>query len=213
MIIAFDGNVFVGKTSLVRALALILPAIMIDEHSEFLSAHTLSHIVTAEDVAVSLQSKYLIAEEKRCAYLKEGKINLLDRSFVSMSAHVFALNRISGIDIREEFLRGLQKKMESGKVVIPDVFYFVKCDHETIRGRISENSSKNTDPIYYTGEYLDAIEYFNKAWSGKIGGITIDTEAALPIRLAETLVSQISVAGQGSFSIQNICSFLREILI
>lgn len=212
MIIAFDGNVFVGKTSLIEALSSLCSAIVVNEHGQFLDTNISTHVVTEKEMAIFLQSKYFDAEEKRCVCIEKKQINFLDRSFVSMAAHVFALNLVSGIDIREWFLQEIQKRIKLGKVIIPDLFCFVRCDHKIINKRIAEDNSRGTDSVYFSEKYFGAIESLNKAWSDKVGGLMVDTSAVLPIRLAETLIPQISTASQGVFSTQNINDFLREVL-
>jgi len=213
MIIAFDGNVFTGKTSLIEALSLLCVATKIDEPGYFLKSNISSHSVTSKEMAVSLQFKYLEAEKDRCVMLDMDGTNFLDRSFVSMAAHVFALYRIHGIDIRAWFLQEIQERIKSKNVVIPDAFCFIKCSHNLIRKRISENSSRNTDPLYYAENYLCAIDDFNNEWSTKAGGTIIDTGTLIPIRLAEILKKQVSVSNRGGLNTQHICDHLRDILM
>jgi len=213
MIIAFDGNVFTGKTSLIKALSVMTDSVVINEHSDFLDAEVLNHDITSREAAISLQLKYLDAEERRCNRLKPNKMNLVDRSFVSMAAHIFALNHIHGVDIREWFLQEIQERIESKKVMIPDVFCFVKCERNIIIKRVHENNSRNTASTYYAGEYLDAIEYFNQNWADRVGSLTIDTDTILPIGLAKTLIQRISVPCQGTFSTKQLYGYLRELLM
>ena len=130
-----------------------------------------------------------------------------------MAAHVFALYQVHGIDIRIWFLQEIQKRMKSESVAIPDVFCYIKCSHGLIRKRISENRSRNTDPLYYVEEYLCAIDDFNSKWSIKINGIIVDTETTVPIRLAETLKKQVFVFNRDGLNTQHICDYLRDILM
>lgn len=214
MIITFDGNVFVGKTSLIKELASLYDFNIIPEQGFFIKGEILTHAVTAEDQAIFLQSKYLEAENKRCLYLNTTKTSLLDRSFVSMAAHIFALYLVNGIDIRDWFLNEIRRQTESGKVIIPDIFCFIKCNHEIIRERADKNKNRNTDQVYLTEKYLDAIEIFNQAWIQKVNGITLDTEGILPVLLAEKLIKETSSSVlRHRFSNSEIICYLREILM
>ncbi len=211
MIIAFDGNVFTGKTSLIKAFATANPVFVIDEYSSFLDDNTIEHQVKNGTSAIFLQEKYFNAEEKRSHILKHNEINLLDRSFVSMAGHIFALNIVFNIDIRNWFLQRLQVAVDSQKVLIPDIFCFVKCSQKLIKERVSKNFSRATDSLYYSDRYLSAIEYFNSAWSKKVDGITIDTSTLLSVELAKSLIQQISGCSQGKCSPKDVCAFVQDI--
>ncbi len=213
MIIAFDGNIFVGKTSLIEEFLLLCVATKIEEHSLFLKSDIPSHSVTSRATAISLQLKYLEAERDRCAILDIDRTNFLDRSFISMAAHVFALYRVHGIDIRKWFLQEMQERINLKRVIIPDVFCYIKCSHGLIRKRISKNRSRNPDSLYYVEDYLCAVDDFNSKWSTKINGIVVDTETIAPIRLVESLKKQIFVSNRVELNTQHICVYLRDILM
>jgi deoxyadenosine/deoxycytidine kinase len=213
MIVAFDGNVFSGKTSIIKELSSLCNSVYIDEQGAFMKTRVSNHGVSSRDQAISLQLKYLIAEEERCAYIQDDKVNLLDRSFVSMAAHVFALHNIHSIDIREWFLQEIQRRMESGLVIIPDVFCFVRCGHDVISRRIAENKSKDTDCVYYSDKYLCAIDGFNNKWIAKSGGTAVDTDSVFPIGLAQKLKGLVNVPGKRKLNTQQICDYLRDILL
>lgn len=212
MIIAFDGNVFSGKTSLIRTLAPLCDSNIIDEHSFFLKTEIPIHAVTNEETAISLQLKYIDAENRRQSKLNAKKLNLLDRSFVSMAAHVFTLNSVQKIDMRDWFLMEIEKRMKLGEAIIPDIFCFIKCSHKTIQKRALVNQSRSTDKIYYKDDYLSAIERFNQMWIDKVKGITIDTNTVIPIRLAKNLIQQIQAPCQGEFDVHRICGYLQDLL-
>ena len=213
MIISFDGNVFSGKTSLIEALFSLGKFNLIGEHSSFLNTDIFTHNVTASEMATLLQHNYLEAEARRRSYIKVDEVNLIDRSFVSMAAHISALNSVRGIDIREWFLKEFNERLRMGKILVPDIYCFVRCGYDTIVERVGLNNSRNTDPIYYEERYLKAIQDFNQAWSSRVGGTTIDTETVIPIRLAETLIQQIPVSSQGGLDTQKIQNYLIEIVM
>ena len=214
MIITFDGNVFVGKTSLIKELASLYDFNIIPEQGFFIKGEISSHAVTAEKQAIFLQSKYLQAENKRCLYINTTKTNLLDRSFVSMAAHIFALYLVNGIDIRDWFLNEIRRQTELGQIIIPDIFCFIKCDHKIIKERADKNKDRDTDQVYFNEKYLDAIEIFNQAWIKRVNGVTLDTGVTLPVLLAEKLIKEISSSAlQHRFSSSQIIGYLQEILM
>ena len=213
MIIAFDGNVFSGKTSIIEAFTSLYPSVHIKEQGSFIKVCISSHEISSKEMAIDLQIKYLAAEEERCVLIQDNKINLLDRSFVSMAAHVFALYKTQSVDIREWFLQEIRKRMESGSIIIPDEFYFVRCSYDVIFKRIVENTSKNTDPVYYTKKYLHAIEGFNNKWISRSGGSVVDTDTVLPIGLAQRVKSLIVTRGTARLNTQQVCDYLQDILL
>ena len=214
MIITFDGNVFVGKTSLIKELASLYDFNIIPEQGFFIKEEISSHTITEKKQAIFLQSKYLQAENERCLYVNTNKTNLLDRSFVSMAAHIFSLYLVNGIDIRDWFLGEVGRQIELGQIIIPDIFCYIKCDHKIIKERVDNNKDRNTDGIYFTEKYLDMIEIFNQAWIKKVKGITLDTGAILPVLLAEKLIKEIpSSSLQHRFSNSQIIGYLQEILM
>ena len=214
MILAFDGNVFTGKSTLIKALAPLLNASTVNEQGYFLELEngTSHHTVGVKENAIFLQLRYLDAEEKRLAHFDAEAMNLLDRSFVSMAAHVFALNYVNGIDIRNWFLRELEERISSCKVAIPTLFCFITCSHETIRARILKDNSRNTDTVYYSEKYLEAIDTFDRFWVGKTEGLTIDIESVVLLKLIENIKQRIALIDQREFSTKHICSLLRELL-
>jgi deoxyadenosine/deoxycytidine kinase len=213
MIISFDGNVFAGKSTLIRMLSPLFSMPIIGEHSDYLGSDAEKYDGTDLNSALLLQTCYLGAEEKRCAATKPGANYFLDRSFVSMAAHVSALMTLSGIDMREWFLNELEQRLLAGKVLVPDVFCFVRCGNDLIRKRALSNASRGTSPLYYEEKYLAFIDRFNEAWSARVQGVVIGTDGTPPIGLVQTLIQQKKLSSQGSCSVQKICEFLRDILM
>ncbi len=213
MILSFDGNVGVGKTTLIQALTIKSDFIAMDEHSAFLIPSPLHHEMSTRENARLLQSAYLEAEAERAGLMESEHDVLVDRSFVSMAAHVYSLYILSKIDIREWFLAEMLKRMQDAKVIIPDVYCFVTCDHDIIKARCRRDTCKGTDPLYYNDNYLKIIEKFNKEWSTKINGITLDTGSSEPIKLAEALIQQETLLRQGKHSVLYLNDCLRELLM
>jgi len=210
MIIAFDGNVFTGKTSLIEKLHQVEKSSVIPEHSHFLV-----DIATGKD-AWDIQKKYLDVERHRCEYLSNissEKLILLDRSFVSMAAHVAALNVSRGIDIRSRFLRELVRDIRSGEVIIPGIFLFIRCDYGIIKARALKDFVKNTDPFYYEQKYLEVVDNFNGRWQERFPGLIIDTDASQSVQLGQlALIKEWAVSGASGYAMNDVCRHLGELL-
>ena len=210
MIIAFDGNVFTGKTSLIEKLHRVEQSSVIPEHGHFLR-----DIVIGED-AWDIQKKYLGAERLRREYLSglsSEKLVLLDRSFVSMAAHVAALKTSKGIDIRTRFLRELVGDIQAGRVIIPNKFLFVRCDYEIIKARALKDAVKNTNPLYYGQEYLEAVDNFNRQWQEHFPGVAIDTDTDQSVQLGQlALIKDWDVFNSSGYAVDDICRHLGKLL-
>lgn len=210
MIISFDGNVFVGKTSLIQALSTVADFNVIDEQGDFINTSNLVDTDNKTDVARALQSRYIEAEVRRHPFLRNDKNNIVDRSFVSMAGHVYAINAVFNIDIRQWFLDEMINLLIKDVVIIPDVYCFLKCNHETIVERVNKDKIKITGPTYYNRNYLEAIDHFNRFWSDRMGGLTVDTNSVEPVELAKNLIQQRRIFVQGKYSTQHICDCLRD---
>jgi thymidylate kinase len=210
MIIAFDGNVFTGKTSLIEKLHIPGESEVVREHNYFLDVTR-----TPKD-AWSAQKGYLDAEVRRRGYLarlSREKPVLLDRSFVSMAAHVSGLKAARGIDIRGHFLGEIVSLIRSDKIIIPDIFIFVRCDYETIKERARKDLLKHTDELYFEQEYLEAVEHFNNLWQEYFPGRVIDTNAGLSLHLEQLILTKgAGTSHPSSYAVDDICRRLEEML-
>jgi len=146
MIIAFDGNVFVGKTTLCKMYARENKGQVINEHSYFIDLLKKNNSVQTE---FSSHYRYLLADALRMKVINGKKI-FLDRSFVSTSAHIYALYQTKEWDFREEHLFYLEKFLQEQSIIVPDVFIFVLCEHDIAQERFLQDHSyikpKNTAP-------------------------------------------------------------------
>ncbi len=170
MIISFDGNVYAGKTTLVEALAEHFGCTAIREHSLYLPyIPLLSHFGDAD---LDIQLRYLMVDHLRKSDLGCG-VNFLDRSFVSICAHVYAMYRIGQPDIRRRFFEIFST--EIGNQLIPERYCFVSCDYPVSLGRCDEtNNDHGTDFLYLTEDYSRAVAVFNGRWIEYFGGMIID---------------------------------------
>lgn len=210
MIAAFDGNVFSGKTTLIKTLNINLEYNVILEHAFFLG-QSFPSAGTEFDMAKNTQEKYLVAEKKRCTNVLSSYDNLLDRSFVSMCAHVFAIWQVHGVDIRKWYLSEFVLRVRNGNIVVPDKYVFVDCHIETIQRRFNLNPGRNTDVMYVHKDYCNAISRFNRLWQKcfydrsytYVGDLnSLDLFMSRSVSLYETQ----------DYNIKRICSHVRDLL-
>ncbi len=171
MIVSFDGNVFVGKTHLINNIASTSSCFnKILEYSFFLNKIKNNNIYNHY---ANEQLKYVMVDALRQKNLKTG-INLVDRSFVSMSAHVYALFYINSTDIRSLYVKKLKSCLEREKIIIPDKFIYVTCSYNTAKTRFAKEwFKKNTGEIYINKKYFAAIEKFNCLWAQYASSLVI----------------------------------------
>lgn len=161
-IIAFDGNVYTGKTTIINQLSSLNNSLIIEEYEVMDQNVSLD---SAEDF-LNLQLLYLDQELKRKKLLNESESDFIyiDRSFFSLSAHVYAIKKIRNIDIRKPFLSKLNYFIENCMIEIPLFFCFLTCPETVIKKRYEKGESllrrKNTPSIYVSENYLKAIEEF-----------------------------------------------------
>lgn len=165
MIIAFDGNVFVGKTTLIERLVNLGDYNIIPEYSNFVKKIKKKNFLP---LAWREHMSYLLVDALRDDSLN-NKINLLDRSFVSQSAHIFALYKVGGPDLRPQHLKALADLLSHKDIIIPDIFIFVTSSFKIAKKRFDTNHTKGTKTIYIEPEYFRAVDNFNRSWQKGIG--------------------------------------------
>ena len=181
MIIAFDGNVYTGKTTIINSLRKNNGFIKIDEHSFFVDG------IKENDNYIDIQQRYLDVDKIRRMKINDNNVNLLDRSFVSVSAHVYAIYRLGIADIRGAYINLIKNNFN--QLVIPSQFIFVTCGYSKILERCQlVNNDKFTEEIYLMREYCHWISDFNKRWIERVDGEIIET---------------------GSGSLDTICEMIR----
>ena len=211
MIIAFDGNVFSGKTSFIAGFCGSAKCVVVPEHSHFV-ADFRSH----ED-AWSVQQKYLDAEVKRHVYLlgmPSERLILVDRSFVSMAAHVWALYTTQGVDMRARFLGRVTRGIRSNWITLPNQFCHVVCDYPLIRARAAIDVVKRTDRFYMDENYLKAVDAFNRKWQIHFPGCLIDTSTEESAKASQqALVQHLRAVDQPQHDTEACCRRMEELLM
>lgn len=176
MIVSFDGNVYCGKTTIINKLA--KKSCKIKEYCNYLDK--INKEKRFNNRWLNTQLRYLKIDAQRNKNLNNFEINLLDRSFISLCAHVWALYRLRKTDIRKEFLEFLKKYMLEDKIILPDIFVHVTCDYSIAKNRFIQNEktkhAKGTDRLLINKHYFFFVNEFNELWSQKLQqSITIDT--------------------------------------
>ncbi len=172
MIISFDGNVFSGKTYFINTLSKSRDFNPIAEHSFFIDK--VSNNLFSSNKFLSQQKRYLEVDALRKKYIRESKINLIDRSFVSLSAHVLALFKCGIADIRTDYIKLLQKYLNGDRIIIPDYYVFIYSPLEISRRRFANDTKRGTEILYLDKNYFEAVELFNRKWVGLAPGKIID---------------------------------------
>ncbi len=189
MIIAFDGNVYTGKTALIRALSKKKDVTIIGEYSEYFNEAKKQR--KWGDDYLKIQLEYLKLDQKRELFLSNKKINLLDRSFISLFAHVWAIYN-AGVDIRKETLKGFTIFLKMDKIVIPTIYINVYCPFDTAKKRFLRNkrfgTPKNTADYLIEKEYFDSIKIFNERIFRLLPSVSINTTSSLSKNIKEIML-------------------------
>ncbi len=175
MIISLDGNVFTGKTTLCNILSKKNSCNVVLEYSDFIDKIDKS----SKEFNFLDHDEYLKIDIIRKKYLKSG-INFLDRSFVSLSAHIYAVYKIGDADFRKNHINLLNKFLDDNNIIIPDFYIFVICDYDNAKKRFLREkevyNKKGTPELFINKNYFLAINEFNKLWQKNIkNGIIINT--------------------------------------
>lgn len=163
MIIAFDGNVFAGKTTLIKSLADRIACRCLAEQTFFIDQIKKGKKYQS---AFKRHLEYLQVDGLRIKMMGRG-LNLLDRSFVSLSAHVYALFYSSGVDLRARHLKVLRWLLNKKKIIIPDLYVFVPCSRKTALTRFTaerRHGGRGTAEMFIEKKYFSAVEKFNLLW-------------------------------------------------
>ncbi|PIS07519.1 hypothetical protein COT78_03220 [Candidatus Berkelbacteria bacterium CG10_big_fil_rev_8_21_14_0_10_43_13] len=169
--IAFDGNVFVGKTTFLKKLAKEKSFNYIPEHSDFLKVS--NSAIEHRKTLPAAHLDFVRSDFLRIEYLKDG-VNLLDRSFVSFSAFTYAFERMGQLDMRENFLGLLQDMLQKQRIVIPTHYIHLKSNYEIARQRFVQNKKQQTPDFLIEKFFFDYFDLYCKRWIQKAGGKEVE---------------------------------------
>lgn len=156
MVIAADGNTYLGKTTFLRSLAEQSPEwyLLVEEYDTDLEL--LNSLLSHQDK----QRYYFSLEEDRVRQYGHNheKTLLLDRSFLSLMAHSWAMSKIEEFPHYHQTLMMLRERISEGKVLIPDRYcFFIQEDEE--KG-YSDFLEKGSEEILYNKMYRSLIDSF-----------------------------------------------------
>lgn len=146
MIIAVEGNVYVGKTTLVHQLSRVLGLTAVAEQTSYLAEPPRQDLSWSEE-----HRRYVMAEKKRAESVSGSQV--LDRSFLSLAAHATILYRLGKADIRDEFLEDLRRLQAEGRILVPDRLIWVRCPHGLAIRRHRRDASRGTSPLFLEKRY------------------------------------------------------------
>lgn len=153
IIVAIDGNVNTGKTSLLKS--------MMKKYDEFCAAE--EYEIINEENPFKRQFLYMIQDESRIGNCENNTI--LDRSIISLSAYVFWLYKEQNIDIRSEFYSAYINSIARGKNEVPNRVIICRQKYDNIVSSYETNRLiKGTLPVYVEREYFDIQEEFLAAF-------------------------------------------------
>lgn len=158
MIIAFDGNVFAGKTTLINYLTDKIDCWSVAEHTFFINKIKKGG---GYSPVFNEHLRYLYVDRLRIKMINKG-VSLIDRSFVSLSAHAYALYFSSGVDLREKHLEILRSFLQQKKIIIPNLYVFVSCEMGIAKKRLL--TVHNEPNMFIEKKYFFAVEKFNLLW-------------------------------------------------
>ena len=155
MIISVDGNVYLGKTTFLSTLqqALSQESVIIEEYD--------TQINELENKSHHEKQKYyfgLEAERVKLAASCQQSLLLLDRSFLSILAHSYAMSRIEKIDYFTGTLNLWVEHVKQGCVLIPDWYLFFLQEHP--QRQYKDVDEKGGEDILYDILYREEIDAF-----------------------------------------------------
>lgn len=207
MILALDGNVCTGKTTLQRMLVSFGFKAM-DEYCAFINK--------IPDNCFP-QQRYLFAESIRNSQLDFSQNTILDRSFISMCAHVWVQYRLGKEDLRASFLDDLCIKVSRKLVTLPDMFIHLRCSYQTLYARFleREQSSCALGTLHELVEpaYVSEIDLFNSAWArvSPVPCRTIDTDCSIEAINVQTIASFVKETKRSDYA-STLPAILQSVL-
>lgn len=153
IIVAVDGNINTGKTTLIKEL--------VKRHSVFSIREEYEYISEA-NICIR-QKKYLLQDRKRTNLTNVKKI-ILDRSLFSLFGYVYWLYISNELDIRLEFYRLLINELNKKTVLLPNRLIVCCQEYENIYNSFLENKEiKGTEQFLASKKYIETQNsYYDK---------------------------------------------------
>ncbi len=162
VIIAFDGTIRAGKTTIVRDLSTIFGGKHINEYKYY--AEKLNKkfpefpFINLED-ALNATRFFIFLEKKRYSDIKKYKSGIIfvDRTFHSCIGFDYASSKYLDIDI---FKNSNEIWNKNNKKIIPDIIFFMNVSHKKMVERITINKDKFPKHIKDKKFNLSLKKYF-----------------------------------------------------
>ena len=159
MILAIDGNVNTGKTTLFYNLKEKYPDYYFSEEYQ---------VVRCDDV-LERQLAYLHQDEHRT--IATAKNVILDRSVLSLLGYIYWLYKYEKVDIRRSFYSRLLDGVRKKKYNLPNKLVYCYSDSDMIKKCYNSNHQvKGTDSELVSNTYLDSQNEFYEKLCSQLKG-------------------------------------------
>ena len=150
MVISIDGNVYTGKTYLIEKLSRDMDVVVIPEYE-----HDLEFM--KKNCAINIQKFFLNQEYQRVEYYrKHGGTVLVDRSFLSIVAHSYAMDYLDNANVLKPLVGHIIELIKGERILLPDLMLHTVDSYED---KIDTNN-KGTRELYFDVEYRKRIDAF-----------------------------------------------------
>ena len=148
MVICYEGNVHVGKSTLIK---------------EFLKTNS-NYTFIEESIFNPLLSPYnrqLDYIEQECEKIKRLKENtILDRSILSVFVYTCLTDTLSKKE-KEKLIALIKQKIENKEIIIPDKLYLVVRPYEVVKeNQLKLKQIKNTQEAIALEKYFNSYNNF-----------------------------------------------------
>jgi thymidylate kinase len=162
--IGFDGLVRAGKTTLIKRLAPIFDAVIVEEYGAYIKRSVVGFPKfppPSYEYALTASKLFMGIERQRVSDLEStsprGRLVLVDRTYLSCLAFDYAARHFSGFDTFSEvkILWSRQERIE------PDLVFFMDVSHDHLEQRIAPHKDKFL-PHFYDEKFNSYVTEFLK---------------------------------------------------
>lgn len=155
--ISFDGNVFTGKTHIAQCLAYSHCWQYIGEHVDYL--FNARRKAPQKEFTWNKHAEYCATEKDRTAQAAAPTV-VLDRSFLSLSAHVYCLFKTQKTDLRMQYVDFLKTSLAKKQLLVPNSIVHLHCSRSQGLVRWQQGKQKKTPELFLQQRYWDANNTF-----------------------------------------------------
>ncbi len=176
IIIGFDGLTRAGKTTLIKKLASIFNASVIEEQREYLEPGSKFPKFPPESYEKAMEASvfFMNIEKKRISDLEgyessNTKLIFIDRTYLSCLAFDYAANYVTSFGTFQE----VQKLWLGMEKIVPDVTFFMDVSQDNLRNRMLLNGD-NLPSHFLDKDFNEHMMDFFKQECEKNNMIRID---------------------------------------